>query len=171
MGHPSRILVRGWSGSGCYGLCDVGTQGWGQGLGWFHSSHGGSWCLTSVGLCWWLYESIWGTSRLTTCIPMAKVGPTAEPATVTHLLPTQWVTRATTECNSWWTDPVESFSAAPLPTEALQSGLPNTAAQKWTWRLLLQYLWIKALCNSMKLWAMPGRATQDGRIMMACSNK
>ena len=90
MGHPSRILVHGWS--GCYGLCNVGTQGWGQGLGWFHSSRGGSWCLTLVDLCWWLYESIWGTSRLTACIPMAKVGPTAEPATVTHLLPMQWVT-------------------------------------------------------------------------------
>ena len=31
--------------------------------------------------------------------------------------------------------------------------------------------WITALSNSMKLWAMPCRATQDGQVMVATSDK
>ena len=31
--------------------------------------------------------------------------------------------------------------------------------------------WITALSNSVKLWAMPCRATQDGHVMVECSDK
>ena len=31
--------------------------------------------------------------------------------------------------------------------------------------------WVTALCNSMKLWAMPCRATQDGWVMAERWNK
>ena len=31
--------------------------------------------------------------------------------------------------------------------------------------------WITALSNSVKLWAIPGRATQDGRVMVESSDK
>ena len=34
-----------------------------------------------------------------------------------------------------------------------------------------QNQWIIALCNSMELWAMRWRATQDGRVMMESSDK
>ena len=53
----------------------------------------------------------------------------------------------------------------PFPLEGKQK--ENHSHRKW----IKLITWITALSNSMKLWAMPCRATQDGWVMVECSDK
>ena len=60
--------------------------------------------------------------------------------------------------------PSESFHKSPI--------LIHQRNENHNHRKIIKLItWTTVLCNSMKLWAMPCRATQDGRVMVENSDK
>ena len=57
------------------------------------------------------------------------------------------------------------YASYPSPSEGRQNENPSHK------KLTNLITWTTALSNSMKLWAMPYRATQDGRVMVDSSDK
>ena len=67
-------------------------------------------------------------------------------------------------------------AASPSHQEACTSMLSSATKGRTEWKLRSQKLtkmitWIKALSNSMKLWAMPCAATRDRRVIVDSSDK
>ena len=79
-------------------------------------------------------------------------------------------------CSQRWRNSIQSAKARPGADwgsdHKLLIALEGRQTENHNHRKLIKLItWTRALSNSMKLWAMPCRATQDGLAMMESSDK